>query len=140
MYLKLIITCFNLSTFYNLLNHVCFFNRESLRRSNEDEDDLCEVGMGSEDTQQQQESPVLEEGNTLLYELDMQYRVLIEKYEALLEARKRDMEAEDAMAISMQTCSDGGNSKKGDLELTDGSTEAANPASRDAACLSLIHI
>ncbi|XP_028967915.1 cerebellar degeneration-related protein 2 [Galendromus occidentalis] len=94
------------------------------------------------ETRQQEADTEQEEGNTLLYELDMQYRVLIEKYEALLEARRRDFEAEDAMTASMHSKgqSDAGLGSEVSItpELDDNALNAdAEPNAqrlKDAAC------
>ncbi|OQR72290.1 hypothetical protein BIW11_01330 [Tropilaelaps mercedesae] len=117
----------------------------------DEEDEICEVNPGmNSGAEQESEVDGVEEGNTLLYELDMQYRVLIEKYEALLEARKRDIEAEDAMTASMhsQIPSDVGirpdilSSPKvtPSYSLVERTNESISPTLKDAACQTDIQI
>lgn len=78
------------------------FYRKSFSETDEEAGEIFDEFSGSIEQQKLSENGAeAEAGNTLLYELDMQYRVLIEKYEALLEARKRDMEAEDAVVESL---------------------------------------
>ena len=111
----------------------------------------CDSGTPSGVEQEQGPEAEHEEGNTLLYELDMQYRVLIEKYEALLEARRRDFEAEDAMTASMhsQVQSDAGLGSEvpstpelPENSSTTGGTDAAAASSqlKDAACQTEIQV
>ncbi|XP_022691946.1 cerebellar degeneration-related protein 2-like isoform X2 [Varroa jacobsoni] len=112
-----------------------------------EEDEQCEVDSGM-NSGAEQESEAVEKGNTLLYELDMQYRVLIEKYEALLEARKRDIEAEQAMAASVHsqihsdtdavvsTCSE---TTSSDSHLLIETTREPN-GQKDAACQTEIQV
>lgn len=100
-------------------------------------DEECELDSGTNSEQEQTTPGEGDEGNTLLFELDMQYRVLIEKYEALLEARRRDFEAEDATNAAIMSASMHSQATSEDCcedSSASGITSTSGADQRDASC------